>query len=89
MSLSNRLDRLEKSPGLSPRPLTLFYSYGEAAPVVPDGYDPVTLVLEYVVDKVEADGTAHVVDPWNPDGPRIVRRPGEALPDRTPRGETR
>ena len=89
MSLSNRLGRLEKAPGLTPRPLTLFYSYGEAPPEIPPGYAPVTVVLEYVVDKIEPDGTAHIIDPHDPDGPRIVRRPGEELPDRTPRGEDR
>ena len=89
MSIESRLDRLEKAPGGKPRPLTLFFSYGEAPPVPPPGCGPITLIEEVIVDRIEPDGTQHVQDPWDPDGPVIVVRPGELLPDRTPRGEGR
>ena len=46
-----------------------------------------TLICEVIVTAVEPDGTEHVVDPWDPDGPNIIRRPGEPLPDRIPRGD--
>ena len=81
MCLSNRLNRLEKSRPEVPH-ILLAYSYGEAEPEVPPGVTA-TILLEYVVEKVEPDGTAHVVDPRNPDAV-IVRRPGEPLPDRSP-----
>ena len=86
MSLRNRLDRLERSPGLTPRPLTLFHSTARPLPVPPPGCDPVTIVCEVVVDRIEPDGTECDQDPWDPDRVIIVR-PGEAMPDRTPPAE--
>ena len=87
MSIESRLSRLEKQRPEVPH-ILLGYSYGEQQPEVPPGVTA-SVVMDYVVLAVEPDGTEHVQDPWNPDGPPIVVRPGEPLPDRTPRGEGR
>jgi hypothetical protein len=80
-----RLEALERSRGTGGKgPVVLFHEYGTAKPVVPPGYDPVTIITEVIVDRIEPDGTEHVIDPWNPAGPVLIVRPGEPLPDRTP-----
>jgi len=84
MSLDGRLSRLEKHRPEVPH-ILLAYEYGQTPPEVPPGVTA-TILLEYVVDGIEPDGTERIVDPWCPSGPPIVRRPGEELPDRTPKG---